>query len=142
MSISAVVFAVVAATFYAGHQVADHVFGQSDKQAAHKAAPGWLGWRHLLGHVVAYHFVVVVMLAVAIVALDLPVTAFGIVAGLGFSAISHAILDRRWPVRWLLTHTGSGDFADRQAPICGMYLADQSLHAACLWVSSLLIACL
>ncbi|MBQ1051682.1 DUF3307 domain-containing protein [Micromonospora sp. C51] len=142
MLISAVVFAVVAATFYAGHQVADHVFGQSDKQAAHKAAPGWHGWRHLLGHVVAYHVVVVVMLAITIAALDLPVTMLGLAAGLGFSVISHAILDRRWPVRWLLTHTGSGDFADRQAPICGMYLADQSLHAACLWVSSLLIACL
>ncbi|MEV5820413.1 DUF3307 domain-containing protein [Micromonospora haikouensis] len=142
MLISAIVFAVVAATFSAGHQVADHVFGQSDKQAAHKAAPGWDGWRHLLGHVVAYHLVVAVMLTIAIVALDLPVTVVGIVAGLGFSAVSHAILDRRWPVRWLLIHTGSPDFADRQAPICGMYLADQSLHAACLWVSALLVACL
>ncbi|MFY1703544.1 DUF3307 domain-containing protein [Micromonospora sp. WMMA1923] len=142
MLISAIVFAVVAATFSAGHQVADHVFGQSDKQAAHKAAPGWDGWRHLLGHVLAYHLVVAGMLAVAIVALDLPVTVVGLVAGIGFSAVSHAILDRRWPVRWLLIHTGSPDFADRQAPICGMYLADQSLHAACLWVSALLVACL
>ncbi|MGY3515101.1 DUF3307 domain-containing protein [Micromonospora sp. PTRAS2] len=144
MLVSAIVFAVVAATFSAGHQVADHVFGQSDKQAAHKAAPGWDGWRHLLGHVVAYHLVVAVMLAIAIaiVALGLPVTVVGLVAGLGFSAVSHAILDRRWPVRWLLIHTGSPDFADRQAPICGMYLADQSLHAACLWVSALLVACL
>ncbi|MFX0593312.1 DUF3307 domain-containing protein [Melissospora conviva] len=142
MLISAIVFAVVAATFFASHQVADHVFGQSDKQAAHKAAPGWDGWRHLLGHVVAYHLVVAVMLTVVIVALDLPVTVVGVVAGVGFSAVSHAILDRRWPVRWLLMHTGSPEFADRQSPICGMYLADQSLHAACLWVSALLIACL
>ncbi|WDZ86379.1 DUF3307 domain-containing protein [Micromonospora cathayae] len=139
---SAIVFAVVAATFYAGHQVADHVLGQSDKQAAHKAAPGWDGWRHLLGHVVAYHLVVVVMLTITIAVLDLPVTVAGLAAGLAFSAVSHAILDRRWPVRWILNHTGSGDFADRQAPICGMYLADQSLHAACLWASALLVAAL
>ncbi|MEV4462765.1 DUF3307 domain-containing protein [Micromonospora echinofusca] len=142
MLVSAVVFAVVAATFSAGHQVADHVFGQSDKQAAHKAAPGWHGWRHLLGHVLAYHLVVAVMLAVAIAALNLPVTALGLAAGMGFSAVSHALLDRRWLVRWLLIHTGSPDFADRQSPICGMYLADQSLHSACLWVSALLVACL
>ncbi|MEO3820982.1 DUF3307 domain-containing protein [Plantactinospora sp. B24E8] len=142
MLVSAVVFAVVLATFYAAHHLADHVFGQTDKQAAHKAAPGWEGWRHLLGHVGAYHLVVMVMLAITVVALDLPVTVAGLAAGVGFSAITHAFLDRRWPVRWILTHTGGAAFADRQAPICGMYLADQSLHSACLWVSALLIACL
>jgi hypothetical protein len=141
MPVSAVVFAVVLSTFYAAHHLADHVLGQTDKQAAHKAAPGWVGWRHLLGHVGAYHLVVVVMLAVTVAALHLPVTGTGLVAGIGFSALTHALLDRRWPVRWILTHTGGADFADRTAPICGMYLADQSLHSACLWVSALFIAC-
>ncbi|AVT41589.1 DUF3307 domain-containing protein [Plantactinospora sp. BB1] len=139
---SAIVFAVVAAVLYAGHEVADHVLGQTDKQATHKAAPGWHGWRHLLAHVMAYHCVLVVMLAITIAALGLPVTVIGFCAGMAFSAVTHAILDRRWPVRWILTHTGGADFADRQAPICGMYLADQSLHAGCLWVSALLTACL
>jgi hypothetical protein len=139
---SSIVFAVGAATFYAGHQLADHVLGHTDKQAAHKAGPGWNGLRHLLGHVVAYHLVLVVMLAILGLALHLPVSFAGVAAGIGFSAITHAILDRRWPVRWILTHTGSPDFADRQAPICGMYLADQSLHYGCLWVSALLVAAL
>ncbi|MFB6396184.1 DUF3307 domain-containing protein [Polymorphospora lycopeni] len=142
MSVSALVFAVVAATLYAGHQLADHVLGQSDAQASNKAASGWGGWRHLLGHVGAYHLVLVVMLVITVVVLDLPVTVVGMVAGLSFSAVTHAVLDRRWPVRWILQHTGSADFADRQSPICGMYLADQALHYGCLWVSALLIAAL
>jgi hypothetical protein len=136
----ALTFAVLAVTLYAAHQLADHVLGQTDDQAAHKADPGLSGWRHIAGHVGAYHLVMAVMVAIAAVALNLPVTAAGLVAGFAFSAITHAFLDRRWPVRWLLEHTGAADFADRQSPICGMYLADQSLHYACLWISALLMA--
>lgn len=139
---AAVVFAAVAVTLTAAHQVADHVTGQTDRQAANKAAPGWYGWRHLLGHVAAYHLTVGVMLTVTVIALGLPVTAAGVGSGLAFSAVTHAVLDRRWPVRWLLTRTGAAGFADLQQPICGMYLADQSLHHGCLWVSALLVACL
>lgn len=138
----AVVFAAVAATLYAAHQLADHVFGQTDKQATAKATAGWHGWRHLLSHVIDYHVVVMLMLLGSIIVLDLPVTLIGFVAGVSFSAVTHALLDRRWPVRWILIRTGSPDFANRQTPICGMYLADQSLHTGCLWVSALLIACL
>ncbi|MFY1652469.1 DUF3307 domain-containing protein [Solwaraspora sp. WMMB762] len=142
MLVSAVVFAVVAATLHAAHQLADHVFGQTDAQAANKAAAGLSGWRHLAGHVAAYHLVVAVMLGVTVWVLDLPVSVAGVVAGLAFSAVTHAVLDRRWPVRWILARTGSEAFADRVAPTCGMYLADQALHYGCLWVAALLIAAL
>lgn len=137
---SATTFAAVAVTVYAAHQVADHVFGQTDKQAACKAGSGWAGWRALAGHVVAYHVVLVVMLAAAVAALRLDVTTAGLVAGVVFSAVTHAVLDRRWPVRWILQVTRSPEFAERMSPICGMYLADQSLHVFCLWISALLIA--
>jgi hypothetical protein len=139
---TAVTFAAIAVTFYAGHHLADHVIGQTDKQSTHKAAPGWHGWRHLLGHVTAYHLVLAAMLATTLILLDISASILGITTGLGFSAVTHAILDRRWPVRWILNHTGSADFANRQTPICGMYLADQSLHYACLWIAALLVACL
>lgn len=139
---TATVFAAIAATLYAAHQLADHVLGQTDRLAGNKAAPGWAGWKHNLGHVGLYHLVMAVMLTATITVLHLPVTAVGVTAGLGFSAVTHAFLDRRWPIRWLLTHLGSPDFATRTAPVCGMYLADQSLHIACLWASALLIACL
>ncbi|MEU7908989.1 DUF3307 domain-containing protein [Actinoplanes sp. NPDC049118] len=125
----------------AAHQLADHIV-QTDTDANAKIAPGWTGWRHLLIHVGTYHATALVMLVITAVALDVPLTMVGMFAGLGFSAVSHAILDRRWPVRWILQHTGSADFADRTTPLCGMYLADQALHYGCLWVAALLIAAL
>lgn len=134
-------FAAVAATLHAAHQVADHVFGQTDRQAAGKGHAGWAGWRHIVAHVGAYHAVAAAMLGVAVAVLDLSVTAVGVAAGIGFSAATHAVLDRRWPVRWLLERTGSGSFSRlASGGMCGMYLADQALHYGCLWVAALLIA--
>ena len=137
----ALVFAVVTAVLIPAHQFADHIV-QTDSDATHKADPGWAGWRHLLIHVATYHLTVAAMLAATLVLLDLPVSPLGLATGMAFSAITHALLDRRWPVRLILRLTGSAAFADRQTPVCGMYLADQSLHYACLWTSALLIACL
>src|SRR4051794_30917491 len=127
MSTSASVFAVSMATLVAAHQLADHIV-QTDTDAHAKAGPGWNGWRHLLMHVSTYHGTALLMLLITAVALDVPLTVTGMLAGLGFSAVTHAFLDRRWPVRWILQHTGSAAFADRMSPICGMYLADQALH--------------
>ncbi|MBB2941824.1 hypothetical protein FB565_001528 [Actinoplanes lutulentus] len=141
MTTIAVTFAAVAVTLHAAHQLGDHII-QTDTDAGNKAAPGRHGWRHVLVHVATYHLTALVMLAVTAWLLHLPITATGLTAGIGFSAATHAVIDRRWPVRWLLNNTGSAAFADRQTPICGMYLADQSLHYGCLWVAALLIACL
>ena len=137
----ALIFAVSLATLVAAHQLADHII-QTDTDANAKATPGWTGWQHLLCHVGTYHATALVMLLITVGALQIPTTVGGLIAGLGFSAVTHAFLDRRWPVRWILDHTGSAAFADRQTPVCGMYLADQALHYACLWISALLIACL
>ncbi|MCW6003944.1 DUF3307 domain-containing protein [Micromonospora sp. CPCC 205371] len=137
---SGAAFAAVAVTLYAGHQLADHVLGQTDRQASGKAEPGWAGWRHIIGHVALYHAVVAAMLLVAVAVLDLPVTWAGAAAGLGFSAATHALIDRRWPVRLLLEATGSGPFSRLSSNgMNGIYLADQALHYACLWVSALLV---
>ncbi|BCJ55077.1 hypothetical protein Asp14428_65520 [Actinoplanes sp. NBRC 14428] len=136
---SAVVFAVAMATLVAAHQLGDHIV-QTDVIADAKAAPGLDGWRHLLIHVGTYHATALVMLMATAVTLDVPLTVSGTAMGLGFSALTHGFLDRRWPVRWVLQHTGSADFAERMSPICGMYLADQALHYGCLWVAALFIA--
>lgn len=139
----AALFAAIAATLYAAHNLADHIFGQTDHQAAHKAEPGLAGWRHIAGHIGLYHLVMAVMITVASLALHLPVTALGVTAGLLFSALTHAVLDRRWPVRWLLDHTASPNFARLAGHgLNGAYLADQALHYGCLWVAALLITCL
>lgn len=138
-------FAAVGFTLLVGHHLADHVLGQTDKQATGKANDGWAGWRANLAHVGLYHLVLVVMLAVVWAVFSLPLSLPGVAAGLAFSAVTHAILDRRWPVRWLLEHTGSAPFArigqpdGPQVGLNGMYLADQSLHLGCLWVAALLM---
>jgi hypothetical protein len=132
-------FAAVAVTLYAGHQLADHVLGQTDRQAREKTLPGWSGWRACLEHVAQYHLVLTVMLGAVWMVLALPLSPLGVLAGLWVSGITHALLDRRWPVRWLLQHTGSPEFASPDHPLPGMYLADQATHIACLWVAALIM---
>jgi len=134
---SAGLVAAVFVALFAGHHVGDHV-AQTDWQAKHKASPGWTGWRAMAGHLVGYHACMVAALG-GLAAVGVPLTWVGCAAGLGFSVVSHGFLDRRWPVRWVLEHTGSRDFAASQTPLHGGYLADQSLHVGCLFVSSLLV---
>jgi hypothetical protein len=139
---SAIVFSVVMVTSIVMHRLADYVTGQWDYVAEHKALPGSKGWTSILIHVIAYHITLVIGLAMTLQLLDLPVTVLGFTLGILFSAVTHAILDRRWPVRWLLEHTGKKNFAKMQTPVCGIIEADQSLHYFCLWISALLMAVL
>ncbi|MFH9353995.1 hypothetical protein [Kitasatospora sp. NPDC017646] len=133
-----------------GHNVADHVFGQSDHQATNKGAPTVedvaagvnprRGWAACLAHVGQYHLVMGALLALVWLFIPLPLSVTGLAAGFAWSAATHALLDRRWPVRWLLQRTGSPAFAElRTAGLNGMYLADQALHSGALLVSALLI---
>lgn len=136
------VFAVMGFTTLVAHNVADHVFGQNDYQAANKMKPGRAGWSALLQHVFAYHVVMALMWLFTIMIFDLPVSAIGFIVALLFSAITHAFLDRRWPVRWILEKTGSPEFAKMQTPINGMYCGDQALHWFALWFSVMALAIL
>ncbi|KPI19735.1 hypothetical protein OV450_7838 [Actinobacteria bacterium OV450] len=143
-------FGAVWAVLAVGHNLGDHVFGQTDHQAAGKAAPSATeiadgvsprrGWGACLGDVAQYHLVMAVMLGLVWAVLPLQMSFTGLAAGLAVSAVTHAFFDRRWPVRWLLQHTGSPDFAElRAAGMNGMYLTDQALHQTALLVSALLI---
>ncbi len=139
MSTTAATFAALLGTLYAAHQLADHVAGQTDTQAAAKATRGRRGWTALARHVAAYHLILTVMVTIVWGVLDLSLSAGGVAAGLAVSVVTHAVWDRRTPVRWLLRHTGSPRFADLAAGgLNGMYLADQALHVACLWAAALL----
>lgn len=132
-------FAAAFAALYASHMLGDHVLGQTDWQAAHKADRTVAGWAALAGHVAGYGIVQAVALW-SLVAAGVPLGADAILAGLGFSVVTHAFIDRRWPVLWLLRHTGSAPFAElNSGGINGPYLADQSLHVACLFVAALLV---
>ncbi len=112
---------------------------QTDAQAAGKAAAdGWAG--AMAGHVGGYHAAAAVMLAAADRRLGLRLAPWRVTAGLALSAGTPALLDRRWPVRWVNRRTGSPGFADLQTPVNGPYLTDQALHTGCLWLAALVIA--
>ncbi|MFI5839126.1 DUF3307 domain-containing protein [Catenuloplanes sp. NPDC051500] len=132
-------FVITLLALIVGHQLGDHVM-QTDHQAANKAGKGRTAAGAMAGHLAAYHLTVGAVLAVTAWAMHLQLTWLGVVAGLLFSVVTHAILDRRAVVRLVLQHTGSREFADQTSPVCGMYVADQSLHWACLLVSALLMA--
>ncbi|SNQ48679.1 conserved membrane hypothetical protein [Frankia canadensis] len=135
----AVTFAVLIVTVLVAHRLADHVLGQTDAQARLKTEPGWLGWAALARHLAAYHAVVIVMATSTLAALHLTLSPVGVAVGLLVSAGSHALWDRRRAGRWLLVRTGGGEFAElAEHGLNGMYLADQSLHGASLWLAVLL----
>lgn len=136
-------FAATWVLYITGHQLADHVTGQTDRQAKGKGAPTpdavadganpHAGWGHCLGHVALYHANLLVLFGAAALTLPLHLSWHGLLLGLLFSAGTHAFLDRRWPVRWLLQHTGSASFVRLAGGgLNGMYLADQATHWFCL----------
>ncbi len=134
-----ITFVVALLALFVGHQLGDHVL-QTDHQAAAKSGSGWTAARAMAGHLLSYHLAAGAVLGVTAYALHLPLSAAGVGAGFGFSAVTHALLDRRWPVRLVLRRTGSPGFAEQASPVCGMYVADQALHWLALLLSALLIA--
>ena len=105
----------------AGHFVGDWI-AQTDWQAANKMT----NWRANQLHILTYHLTLGVFV--------LPVwRTWGTVALFAVSWVTHGFLDRRWPVKWLLAHTGSKPFSE--TPL-GILAADQALHIAILAVAS------
>lgn len=144
-------FGATWALLHLGHNLADHVTGQTDRQADRKGAPtaGQIadgasphrGWIANLAHVAQYHATLLMIGFLAWLVLPLQWSGLGVVCALAWSAATHALLDRRWPVRWILHHTGSPDFADlKTAGLNGMYLADQALHGLALGVAAVMLA--
>lgn len=121
----------------AGHLIGDWVV-QTDWMAASKAwVPGeWSGlglgsseryaWLHSVranqAHMATYH------LTMAAFVLPTWHTRAALVA-FAVSWATHGFIDRRWPVRWLLRHTGSPAFASLP---WGVISADQALHLSIL----------
>lgn len=124
---------------YAGHMIGDHIV-QTDWQAANKAGKGRDAARAMASHIGGYIAAQAVALAIAMTA-GTPMTFTAALAGLAFSAATHAFIDRRWPVQWILHRTGSGNFAGLATHgLNGPYLADQALHIGCLFVSAAITA--
>jgi Protein of unknown function (DUF3307) len=113
----------------AGHLLGDWVV-QSDWQARNKTR----SWAALTAHVASYHLIVGVLLLIPVLRDDWP--AGKALAVLTVSAITHAVIDRRWPVRALLRATCSPGFATVQ---WGVIAVDQALHLSILAMLALLL---
>lgn len=126
---------------YVGHMLGDHI-AQTDEIAGGKAGKGWPAFWAMTDHIAGYGICqALALLGVVLVGAQLSVV--GGLVGLAVSLGSHAFIDRRWPVVWLLHHTGSADFAAMDGrPLNGPYLADQALHVAACFIAALLIGAL
>lgn len=122
------------AVLMAAHDLGDHVV-QTDHQAATKAT----SWTGMAGHVGSYTALQVVALT-ALRAGGVRPSWRRVLAAVAWSAGTHAILDRRRVVAWLLRVTRSPKFAKLETPLNGPYLADQALHHGVLVVAAAILA--
>jgi Protein of unknown function (DUF3307) len=114
--------ATVFLVLLAGHLLGDWV-AQTDWQATTKTR----SWPALAAHVAAYHLVMGALLLLPVMRDGWPTWKALVV--LLVSAATHAVIDRRWPVRALLRLTASPGFATVD---WGVVAADQALHVTIL----------
>jgi hypothetical protein len=133
-------FAAVFAALYAAHQVADH-WVQSEAQAAFKGRPGWVGRRACAAHVATYTLTAALALTAVAWRAGLHLDLANVFAGLGVSAVSHYIADRRTPLAWAARVARKQVFYGLASHgLNGAYLLDQSWHVGWLFVAALVIA--
>jgi hypothetical protein len=129
------VFATVFVLLFVAHLVADYAI-QTDHQAAHKAdrtaAGWWANLTHAFTHVVACAVALIVGEA-CLRGLHPPTIRTDI--ALAWVGVSHAFIDRRWPIARWMDSTGSADFRTRG----GAQHVDQAAHILCLAVAALTI---
>jgi hypothetical protein len=113
----------------AGHLLGDWV-AQTDWQATTKTR----SWAALTAHVASYHLLMGLLLLIPILRDGWP--AGKALAALAASAITHAVIDRRWPVRALLRAAGSPGFATIE---WGVIAVDQALHLFILAMLAVLL---
>lgn len=112
-----------------GHLLGDWV-AQSDWQATNKTR----SWAALAAHVAGYHLGMGLLLLVPVLRDGWP--AWKALAVLAVSAATHAVIDRRWPVRALLRVAGSPGFATVE---WGVIAVDQALHLSILAMLAVLL---
>jgi len=121
--------AIVFLVLLAGHLVGDWMV-QNDWQATNKTR----SWAALAAHVASYHLVMGLLLLLPVLRDGWP--AEKALAALTFSAVTHAVIDRRWPVRALMRAAGSPGFATVE---WGVIAVDQALHLFILAMLALLL---
>ena len=112
-----------------GHLLGDWLT-QSDWQATTKTR----SWPALAAHVSSYHLLMGTLLLLSVLRDGWP--ASNALLTLTVSAATHAVIDRRWPVRALLRVTASPNFATLE---WGVIAADQALHVTILAMLAVLL---
>lgn len=137
---TAALFAAVLAAYAAGHATGDYWI-QTGTQAMRKHLPGRAGHRACLAHVTTYTLTLAAFLALAAWYLPLPVSPARAAAGLGVSAFTHYVADRRAPLRAVAARLGRDGFWDTgQGLASGAAHLDQSWHRAWLFAAALITA--
>jgi hypothetical protein len=121
--------ATVFLVLLAGHLLGDWV-AQTDWQATTKTR----SWAALTAHVASYHLLMGLLLLIPILRDGWP--APKALAALAASAITHGVIDRRWPVRALMRAAGSPGFATVE---WGVIAVDQALHLFILAMLAVLL---
>ena len=98
-----------------------------------RRAEYWTSWRANQAHMLGYHLAIV---ACVVCAYPAHICAWRLAVLVAVSWLTHSFIDRRWPVRWLMEHTGSGPFSKTT---WGPVVVDQALHLSilCLLVGGL-----
>jgi Protein of unknown function (DUF3307) len=122
--------ATVFLALLAGHLLGDWVT-QTDWQAANKTR----SWTALAAHVTRYHLVMGLLLLLPVLRDGWP--AWKALLVVTVSAATHAVIDRRWPVRALLRVAGSPGFATVD---WGVIATDQALHLSILAMLAVLLS--
>ncbi|MGW1226098.1 DUF3307 domain-containing protein [Streptomyces sp. NPDC002530] len=128
-------FADIAFLLYVGHLIADYPL-QTDHQAGHKAMPGLAGWWANLGHATTHVVACGLLLALGAAVLGWRIALLPALAALLWIGTTHAVIDRRWPVQWWMTHTGQATWAQHG----GAAHVDQTAHIAALVVAALVLS--
>ncbi|MFE6714007.1 DUF3307 domain-containing protein [Streptomyces sp. NPDC057695] len=138
MPTTATLFVTAFIAMYAAHLLSDYPL-QTDRLAARKA--GWTeldsqqrtvchhhGWGANQAHAGIHTLTtLLLLLTVPVWALELPVSAAGLIGGLAWIHVSHGLIDRRWPIAWWMDHTGQASFRKNGG---GAAHVDQAAHLA------------
>ncbi|MFE7566223.1 DUF3307 domain-containing protein [Streptomyces sp. NPDC057539] len=130
-------FASLFILLFIAHLLSDYAL-QTDHQAEHKALRTWKGYKALAVHAGTHVAVSAVLLGLGGLLLGLSLTPLVALAALLWIGGSHAFVDRRWPVTWWMTHTGSEEWIGRG----GAAHVDQTAHVAALGIAAMVMAAL
>ncbi len=134
-------FATILAAALIGHDVGDYI-AQTNREACEKARPDhnvtpdvpyWRTWAANQRHCLTYHVALTATVFLVAKVTGVRICRRRAAAALTLSYGTHAFIDRRAPVRWLMENAGSGEWYEQGSPH-----VDQTLHRVALLVAALI----